>query len=182
MGGQCAEKHHSAELGAIFPSLIRWAGHDSPNVRRAASVASGSASRDCTQDECRLILEILSPLLEDDDPYVRKNLGAIAIGDSFLKSQLRMVSEWLGRASANPRSQWNVAMALSSAEAAKHFPLLSELLWQLAADDRTVVRRAACKAVLNLARRIQEEIVPLLENWKTDPQRSHIYDYVQPRL
>ncbi len=156
--------------------------HDCSIVRRAVAVASGSASKDCTRDDCRLLLEMLSPLLEDDDPYVRKNFGPFAIGDSFLKSQPRLVAEWLGQANASPRAQWNVAMALSSAEAPKHFPLLSELLWQLAAADRTVVRRAACKAVLNLARRIPEEIAPLLEKWETDPQRSHIYDYVKPRL
>ena len=73
-------------------------------------------------------------------------------------------------------------MALSSAEAAKHFPLLSELLWRLAADKRTVVRRAACKAALNLAIRIPDEIAPLLDKWETDPQRSHISAYVQPKL
>ena len=172
----------SEEFAAIFPTLREWAGHASPNVRRAVAVASGSASKECTRRECRLLLGILGPLLEDDDPYVRKNLGAFAIGDSFLKSQPALVAEWLGRASAAPRAQWNVAMALSSAEAARRFHLLSGLLWQLAADERSVVRRATYRAVLNLAKRIPEEIAPLVEGWETDPRRSHIYAHVQRKL
>ena len=172
----------SDDFAAIFATLEAWAGHSSPNVRRAVAVASGSASRECTQEECRLLLEILAPLPEDDDLYVRKNLGAFAIGDSFLKSQPALVGEWLGRASASPRAQWNVAMALSAAEAARHFPILSELLRQLAADERRVVRRATYRAVLNLAKRIPEEIGPLAESRATDPRRSHVHAHVHAKL
>ena len=172
----------SDDFAAIFATLKDWAGHASPNVRRAVAVASGSASRDCTQEECRLLLEILAPLLEDDDLYVRKNLGAFAIGDSFLKSQPALVAEWLGRASASPRAQWNVAMALSAAEATKQFPILSVLLRQLAADERSVVRRATYRAVLNLAKRIPEEIGPLAESRATDPRRSHVHAHVHAKL
>ena len=114
--------------------------------------------------------------------YVRKNLGAFAIGDSFMKSQPALVAEWLGRASASPRAQWNVAMALSAAEAAKQFPILSELLRQLAADERSAVRRATYRAVLNLAKRIPEEIGPLAESRATDPRRSHVHAHVHAKL
>ena len=172
----------SDDFAAIFETLKDWAGHASPNVRRAVAVASGSASRECTQEECRLLLEILAPLLVDDDPYVRKNLGAFAIGDSFMKSQPALVAEWLGQASASPRAQWNVAMALSAAEATKQFPILSELLRQLAADERSVVRRATYRAVLNLAKRIPEEIGPLAESRATDPRRSHVHAHVHAKL
>ena len=172
----------SDDFAALFATLKDWAGHASPNVRRAVAVASGSASRECTQEECHLLLEILAPLLEDDDLYVRKNLGAFAIGDSFLKSQPALVAEWLGRASASPRAQWNVAMALSAAEATKQFPILSVLLRQLAADERSVVRRATYRAVLNLAKRIPEEIGPLAESRATDPRRSHVHAHVHAKL
>ena len=128
------------------------------------------------------MLEALTPLLEDDDPYVRKNLGAFAIGDSLMKEQPALVAEWLGRASSHARAQWNVAMALSSAEAAKHFDLLADLLWQLAADSRNVVRRATYKAVLSLAKRVPEEMSALLEAWKEDPARSHVSDHVNAKL
>ncbi len=172
----------SENFAAIYPTVLAWAEHSSPNVRRAAAVASGSAAGSCTRNECRLLLEALTPLLEDDDPYVRKNLGAFAIGDSFLKAQPALVAAWLGRASSHPRARWNVAMALSAAEAAKHFGLLSELLHELAADDRTVVRRATHKAALSMARRIPEEIAPVLEAWKDDPERSHVYFHVMKKL
>ena len=172
----------SGHFGAILPTVQAWTVHASPNIRRAAAVGCGSAASSCTPDECRLLLDALTPLLEDDDPYVRKNLGAFAIGDSLLKAQPALVAEWLGQASSHPRAQWNVAMALSSAEAAKHFDLLRELLRKVAADDRTVVRRAVYRAVLNLAKRIPEKIAALVEAWEEDSQRSHVYVQVKPKL
>ena len=167
---------------AVFPALQTWAGHESPNLRRAVAVASAWAAKELTEERCRLLLEVLAPLMEDDDPYVRKNMGAYAIGDSFLKAQPDLVVAWLGMASENERAQWNVAMALSTAEASKHFELLSELLWSLAADGRTVVRRATYRAVLNLAKRLPNEIVPLVASWEADSQRSHVYKQVWPKL
>ena len=172
----------SENFAAIFPTVREWAKHDSPNVRRAAAVASGSAAGRCTEEECRLLLEALTPLLEDDDPYVRKNFGAFAIGDSFLKAQPALVAGWLGRASSRPRAQWNAAMALSTAEAANHLELLSGLANQLAADERTVVRRAVYRAFLNLAKRIPEEVIPMAEAWKDDPARCHVYFHLQEKM
>lgn len=170
------------DFDAIFATLRAWAGHESPNLRRAVAVASAWAAKDLMEERCRLLLDILAPLMEDDDPYVRKNMGAYAIGDSFLKAQPKLVAEWLGQVGANQRALWNVAMALSSAEAANHFELLSKLLRALAADGRTVVRRATYRAVLNLAKRLPGEIVPLVASWKNDSQRSHVYLRVWPKI
>ncbi len=172
----------SDNFEAIYPTVREWVEHSSPNVRRAAAVASAWAAGSCSEAACRLLLDALAPLLEDDDPYVRKNLGAYAVGDSFLKAQPELVAAWLGQASSHPRAQWNVAMALSAAEAAKHFGLLSELLRQLAADDRTTVRRAVYRAVLNLMKRIPEEVGSLVEGWKDDPVRRHVYDHVKKKV
>ena len=172
----------SENFEAIYPTVREWVGHSSPNVRRAAAVASAWAAGDCTEAECRLMLEALTPLLEDDDAYVRKNMGAFAIGDSFLKAQPALVAGWLGKASSHPRAQWNVAMALSAAEAAKHVALLSGLLRKVAADERSVVRRAVYRAVLNLWKRVPEEISSLVEGWKDDPERRHVYDRVREKL
>ena len=172
----------SGNFEAIYPTVQAWIGHSSPNVRRAAAVASAWAAGSCSEGACRLLLDALTPLMEDDDPYVRKNLGAFAIGDSFLKAQPELVAAWLGRASGHPRAQWNVAMALSAAEAAKHLDLFSGLLCRLAADERTVVRRAVYKAVLNLGKRRPEEIAALVEKWKDDPERSHVYVRVKGKL
>ncbi len=172
----------SENFEAIYPTVREWFGHSSPNVRRAAAVASAWAAGDCSEAECRLLLEALTPLLEDDDAYVRKNLGAFAIGDSFLKAQPALVAGWLGKASSHPRAQWNVAMALSAAEAAKHVALLSGLLRKVAADERSVVRRAVYRAVLNLGKRVSEEISSLVEGWKDDPERRHVYDRVREKV
>ncbi len=172
----------SENFGAVYPTVKAWTGHESPNVRRAAAVASAWSAGDCTEEQCRLLLAGLTPLLEDDDPYVRKNMGAFAIGDSFLKAQPELVAAWLGRASSHPRAQWNVAMALSAAEAAKHFGLLSGLLCGLASDERNVVRRAVYRAVLNLGKRVPEDVRPLIEAWKDDPVRRHVYDHVREKM
>lgn len=172
----------SENFAAIFPTIRAWAVHASPNVRRAAAVASAWAAGDCTEGECELLLEALTPLLEDDDPYVRKNLGAYAIGDSFLKAQPALVAGWLDRASSHPRAQWNVAMALSAAEAAKHLALLSGLLRKVAADERTAVRRAVYRAVLNLWKRVPEEVNSVVEGWKDDPERRHVFDHVKEKV
>ena len=172
----------SENFEAIYPTVREWVEHSSPNVRRAAAVASAWAAGDCTEKECRLLLEALTPLLEDDDPYVRKNMGAFAVGDGFLRAQPGLVADWLGRASDHPRAQWNVAMALAAAEAAKHFGLLSGLLGGLAADERTAVRRAVYRAVLNLGKRVPEEINSLVEGWKDDPVRRHVYDHVKEKM
>lgn len=170
------------KFAAIFPTVREWATHESPNVRRAAAVASGSAAGSCTEEECRMLLEALTPLLEDDDPYVRKNMGTFAIGGGFLKAQPALVADWLSRASDHPRAQWNAAMALSAAEAANCLELLSGLLEQLAADERTAVRRAVYRAVLNLAKRIPEDILPRIQGWKDDPARCHVYDHVKEKM
>jgi len=172
----------SENFAAIFPTVREWAGHESANVRRAAAVASGSAAGSCTEEECRLLLEALTPLLEDDDPYVRKNLGAFAIGGGFLKAQPALVADWLGSASSHPRAQWNAAMALTAAEAANCLELLSGLLDQLAADERTVVRRVVYRAVLNLAKRIPDEVIPKIVAWRDDPARSHVYSHVKEKV
>lgn len=129
-----------------------------------------------------MLLEALTPLLEDDDPYVRKNMGTFAIGGGFLKAQPALVADWLSRASDHPRAQWNAAMALSAAEAANCLELLSGLLEQLAADERTAVRRAVYRAVLNLAKRIPEDILPRIQGWKDDPARCHVYDHVKEKM
>ncbi len=166
----------------ILETVQAWAEHGSPNVRRAAAVASGSAAGGCTEEQCRRLLQVMTPLLEDGDPYVRKNMGAFAVGDGFLRAQPEMTPAWLGRASSHPRAQWNVAMALWVAEAAKHFGLLGDLLVKLAAEDRRVGRRAVYRAVLNLAKWVPEEVALLVERWKDDPGRRHVYDHVAGRL
>ena len=73
-------------------------------------------------------------------------------------------------------------MALTAAEAANCLALLSGLLDQLAADERTVVRRAVYKAVLNLAKRTPEEVLPKIAAWKDDPARFHVYDHVKKKM
>ena len=68
---------------------------------------------------------------------------------------------------------------------AKHFDVLRvqlALVRKVAADDRTVVRRAVYRAVLNLAKRIPEKITALVEAWEEDSQRSHVYVQVNPKL
>jgi 3-methyladenine DNA glycosylase AlkD len=168
----------------VYPTLKQWKEHESPNVRRAVVVSIGSAARNCNQEQCSLLLEVLEPLLADTHPYVSKNLGPFAIGDSLLRYHPILVADWLNKAlhNENEQARWNIAMVMSAAESARHFPLLRDLLSQLATDTRPFVRRAVCKAFRKLGQRIPEELLPLLEEWKADPERASISAEVLPVL
>ena len=146
MGRQRVAPRHQRSVRRGRPCAGGVGGLLLPQLRRA--VAADSTYGGCSDAECRRLLQIMEPLLEDDDPYVRENMGTFAIGDSFLRHGQELTAAWLGRAGPHPRAQWNVAMALSFAGAARQFPLLR----QVAADDRTVVKRAAYRAVAILPR------------------------------
>lgn len=172
-----------AEAGmAVLPWLRDHVVHPSPNVRRAVAVGSGWAAKRVDVDVAHQLLTLLEPLLADRDRYVGRNLGAFAIGDGFLRAQPTLTLAWLvGLAtSAEPRVRWNVAMALTAAEAAKHLPALTGVLMALAADQDPTVRRAVRTAARKLLQRRAETIRPLLQSWLTDPKRVDIASCVLP--
>lgn len=168
----------------ITPRMRAWAGDERANVRRMVVVGIWAAARACSDEQCGVLLGILDPLLGDSDPYVRRNLGPFAIGDALLRCHPRLVSAWLRERLASEEMwvRWNLAMALTSAEAARHVALASDLLSALATDERPIVARAVQRAALNLARRIPDHMLPLLEAWIRDPARSPVAQAVLAKL
>ncbi len=118
-------------------------------------------------------LDLLDPLLGDRSTYVGKNLGPFAIGDGLLRCYpdltLQRLEVWAKRSDEGTR--WNVAMAFSAAEAAKHVEAALPILTELAADDQRYVWRAVASAMRNLGRRRPAETVPVLEAWLQDEHR-----------
>lgn len=134
--------------------LREWTEHPSPNVRRLAVVAAGYAMRDCTAAQCRQLLDLLTSVMADTDPYVSKNLGAFALGSYAIRYQPELVARWATRLDlADEQVAWNLTMMFTTAEGARRARHFSGLLEQLARDERRRVRSAVRKATANLARR-----------------------------
>ncbi len=137
-----------------LPRLREWAMHPSPNVRRMVVVAAGYAMRDCTAAQCQELLDLLTPLLADSDPYVGKNLGAFALGGYAVRYWPELVMTWTsGLDLDDERTAWNLAMMFTTAQGAKAAVGFPKLLARLAEDERTRVKRAVQKATANLAKR-----------------------------
>lgn len=168
----------------VYPTLKQWAVHASPNVRRAVVVGIGAAARACDQAHCQLLLDVLQPLLADTNAYVKKNLGPFALGDSLLRYHPVLVATWLNQVlqQENQEVRWNIAMVMTTAEAARHFHLLRETFAQLAADTRVPVRKAVYRAARNLMRHIPEQLLPVLEGWQNDSQRAHVVQQCYQRV
>lgn len=168
---------------AALPWLHALAADASPNGRRAAAVGSGWAARRVDADLGRQLLALLDPLMNDDDRYVGRNLGAFAVGDGFLRAHPEITRSWLAglATSEHPRVRWNVAMALTAAEAAKHLPSLYDVLTVLAADRDPAVQRAVTTASRKLLRRRPEEFQPLLQAWLADPTSAPLASRVLSR-
>jgi hypothetical protein len=168
----------------VYPELGQWARHASPNVRRAVVVGIGAAGCKLDAQRCRLLLDVLELLLSDTSPYVKKNLGPFALGDSLLRCYPELVATWLKEVlhQENEQVRWNVAMAMTTAAAAWHFHLLRDTFAQLAADPRTPVRKAVYKAAGNLLERIPGELLPVVEGWRNDPLRAHVVQQCNQRV
>lgn len=151
-----------------------WTGHPSPNVRRAVVLAAKYVGGARRPEQARPLLSLVERLLPDKELYVRTNLGPFAIGDGLLRSfpdeTLAKLKRWAARRDEGTR--WNVAMAFSSAEGAKHPDAAFEVLEFLAADDRRYVWRAAASAMRSLAKRHPQRVREALAAWRKDPRRA----------
>lgn len=144
----------SGHFELVVPRLRDWAAHPSPIVRRMVAVASGSAMRDCTPAHCEELLDLLTPLMADRDPYVGKNLGAFALGSYAIRYRPDLVARWVDTQDlGDERTAWNLAMMFTTSEGAKHADRFPAVLARLAEDERKSVRTALGKASANLAKR-----------------------------
>src|SRR5439155_4155426 len=85
----------------------------SDNLRRSVVLAVKYAARRDRPERVGDLLGLLAPLLRDQEPYVRRNLGPSTIGDALLrvdpKETLKTLREWSRDRDQTVR--WNVAMA-----------------------------------------------------------------------
>lgn len=162
-----------AHFEAAYSRCEEWVGHPSENVRRAVVVGVKRAAKARTPGWGERFLDLLEPLLSDRSVYVRKNLGPFAVGDGLLRCYpertLERLAAWAER--ADEQTRWNVVMAFSAAEGAKHVQPASSILTRLAADERRYVWRAVASAMRNLGRRRPAEVVPVLRGWLRDERR-----------
>lgn len=154
----------------VIPRLHEWAVHPSPNIRRMVAVAAGYATRDCTEGQCRLLLDLLTPLMADTDAYVGKNLGAFALGGYAVRHRPDLVAAWASSLDlGDARTAWNLAAMFTTAEGARRTRSFEPILASLVLDDRKVVRTAVSKALKNVAKRNEPALAEMLTMWEALP-------------
>jgi 3-methyladenine DNA glycosylase AlkC len=163
-----------ADFEAGYALLQRWATHPSENVRRAVVLTVKKLGKERQPAWGNPLLDLLEPLLGDRSTYVRKNLGPFAIGDGLLRYHpelaVQRLSQWAE--AEDEQVRWNVAMAFSTAEGARHLDAALPILERLAADERRFVWRAVASAMRNLGRRAPERVRPVLRAWRQDERRT----------
>jgi hypothetical protein len=154
----------------------------SENLRRSVVLAVKYAARRDKPERVPQLLLLLQPLLRDEDPYVRRNLGQSAIGDVLLrvdpKETLKALREW-----SRDRDQfvrWNVAMAFASGIGSFHWPVAKSILERLAKGPEPLVRSAVAKAMRRCRQRYTEEVDEARLRWLKDRDRASTAQLVGP--
>ncbi|WP_261132435.1 DNA alkylation repair protein [Bacillus sp. Marseille-Q3570] len=140
----------------FYPVMEAWKEDDSENVRRAAVLTVMYASKSLDGSYATKLLKIIEPLMKDESEYVKKNLGAFAIGDGLLKRYPEHVLSWLESlvGSDDETVCWNIAMVFSAAAARSYYEEGVKLLSELENDERKMIQRAVDKAWRNLDKAI----------------------------
>ena len=127
----------------------------SENVRRAVVVALKYLGKGRQPHRCKRILRILSRYMDDDSPYVQRNLGPFAIGDGLIEycppATVTMLKKMSQSQSSNAR--WNVAAVFTAATGTNYFEEVRADLFRLLHDPEPKVRKTALKAIRIVARR-----------------------------
>lgn len=129
----------------FYSILLGWTASPSPNVRRAVVVAVKYSGKSREDNKAEQLLDLIEPLLFDPDPYVKKNLGAFAIGDGLLRyfpsRVINRIKIWIKI--DNEHVRWNIAKIFTSAEGTKYIEQLKEeVIAVLISDQRSTVVRA----------------------------------------
>ncbi len=154
----------------------------SENLRRAVVLAVKYAARREHPERTPALLDLLEPLLRDESPYVRRNLGPFTLGDGLLRIDPRTTLAQLRAWSRDrdPTVRWNVAMAFSSAIGSFHWPAAKATLERLARGPEPLVRMGVAKAVRRCRQRYPEEVAMALRSWAKDPDRAATAQLVGP--
>src|SRR2546423_12308461 len=154
----------------------------SENLRRAVVLAVKYAARRDKPERVPDLLQLLQPLLRDEEPYVCRHLGAFTLRDGPLpvdpKETLRALREW-----SKDRDQmvrWNVAMAFSSAIGSFHWPAAKSTLDRLAKGPEPLVRNAVAKAMRRCRQRYTDEVEETRLRWLKDRDRAATAQLVGP--
>ena len=154
----------------------------SENLRRSVVLAVKYAARRDKPERAPLLLALLQPILRDEEPYVRRNLGQSAIGDVLLrvdpKETLKALSEW--SRDRDHYVRWNVAMAFSSGIGSFHWPAAKSILERLAKGPEPLVRNAVAKAMRRCRQRYTEEVEETRLRWLKDRERVATAQLVGP--
>ncbi|GIQ69663.1 hypothetical protein XYCOK13_24870 [Xylanibacillus composti] len=134
--------HH---FESYYPALLEWTQSSSPHIRRAVAVAVKYSAKSRDESKANQLIDLIEPLLYDTDPYVKKNVGAFAIGGGLLKyfpsHVIQRIRIWIEI--DNEQVRWNLAKIFTSAEGAKYMlEFKDDVIPVLLSDKRPSIVRA----------------------------------------
>jgi len=145
-----------------LPIWKKWVKDPNPNIRRAVEVGLLRIKKEFVPHA----LDLLDPLMYDNNPYVRKNCGSFAlshVGYKDFHATFQRLQKWIK--SDNKNVRWNVAMCLG-VRFGQTYPNESlKILKILAKDKEKFVWRAAASSLVKLIRkhpRLKQEVF----SWK----------------
>jgi len=133
-----------------LPIWKNWVKDPNPNIRRAVEVGLLRIKKEFVPHA----LDLLEPLIYDDNSYVRKNCGPFAlshVGYKDPKTTFKRLRKWIKIKNKNAR--WNVAMCLGVWFGQSYPEESLKLLKILAKDQEKFVWRAAASSLIKLIRK-----------------------------
>lgn len=133
-----------------LPVWKKWVTDPNPNIRRAVEVGLLRIKK----EHAPYALDLLDPLMYDNNVYVRKNCGPFALSHVGYKdpdTTFKRLRKWMKVRNKNVR--WNVAMCLGVWFGQIHPEESLKLLKVLAKDREKFVWRAAASSLVKLIRK-----------------------------
>lgn len=148
--GTLIKKINDKHFKEYFPIWKKWVRDPNPNIRRAVEVGLLRIKKEYVADA----LELIEPLLYDDNVYVRKNCGPYALSHICHKNAelaFKKLEKWISINDVNVR--WNIAMCLGVWFGTSNPEKSIKILKILAQDEQRFVWRAAASSIIKLLRR-----------------------------
>ena len=133
-----------------LPTWKKWVADPNPNIRRAVEVGLLRIKKEFIPHA----LDLLDPLMYDDEVYVRKNCGPFALSHVGYKDPditFKRLRKWMKIKDKNVR--WNVAMCLGVWFGQSYPEESLKLLKVLAKNQEKFVWRAAASSLIKLIRK-----------------------------
>ena len=133
-----------------LPVWKKWVADPNPNIRRAVEVGLLRIKKEFVPHA----LDLLDPLMRDDNAYVRKNCGPFAlshVGHKEPSTTFKRLRKWMKVRNKNVR--WNIAMCLGVWFGQSNLEESLKLLKILAKDQEKFVWRAAASSLVKLIRK-----------------------------